>query len=93
MFRDGTPMAKIAAGLPGDHITIRRDRLYINDRYWGSVARGLFYYKKPAGYFDRDFVVPPGELFVLGTEPRSFDSRYWGPIRDDQVDGTLSVLF
>ncbi|WP_244107637.1 MULTISPECIES: signal peptidase I [Burkholderia] len=93
MFRDGTPMAKIAAGLPGDRIAIRRDRLYINGLYWGSVSRGLFYYKKPSGYFDREFTILPGQIFVLGTEPRSFDSRYWGPIKDDQVDGTLSVLF
>jgi conjugative transfer signal peptidase TraF len=30
----------------------------------------------------------PGELFVLGDTPISFDSRYFGPVAEAQVDGT-----
>lgn len=91
-FKDGTPMAKLAIGLPGDTIKVEGDRLYVNGRYWGSLARGLQRLKKPSGYWDRTVVVQPGEIFVLGTEPRSFDSRYWGVIHEDQVDGKLRVF-
>ncbi|WP_258570043.1 signal peptidase I [Burkholderia sp. MBR-1] len=92
LFKDGTPMAKMAVGLPGDRISVHEDRVYVNGKYWGSLAIGLRRLQKPPGYWDRDLTVGKGEIFVLGTEPRSFDSRYWGVIHEDQVDGTLSVL-
>ncbi|PEH40507.1 signal peptidase I [Burkholderia gladioli] len=92
-FKDGTPMAKLAAALPGDRILIRDSRLYVNGSYWGSLALGERVLHEPMGYWDREFTIGPGELFVLGTEPRSFDSRYWGVIHENQVEGTLSVLF
>ncbi|MBR8043368.1 signal peptidase I [Burkholderia cenocepacia] len=92
-FKDGTPMAKLAAALPGDRILILNSRLYVNGKYWGSLGLGERVLHKPPGYFDREFTVGSGELFVLGTEPRSFDSRYWGVIHESQIQGTLSVLF
>lgn len=31
----------------------------------------------------------PGELFLLGDTPGSFDSRYFGPVRSDDVEGVF----
>lgn len=35
----------------------------------------------------------PGEMFVLGSNPRSFDSRYWGELTQDQVVGLAHPIF
>jgi len=34
----------------------------------------------------------PGELFLLGDTPSSFDSRYFGPVHDDQVEGVFKKV-
>ncbi|MEH6678169.1 S26 family signal peptidase [Phenylobacterium sp.] len=35
----------------------------------------------------------PGELFLLGDTPGSFDSRYFGPVHRDQVIGVYREIF
>ncbi|GHJ47623.1 hypothetical protein Cs7R123_49650 [Catellatospora sp. TT07R-123] len=37
--------------------------------------------------WDRDFVVPPGRVAVLGDHPRSEDSKQWGLIPADRIVG------
>lgn len=32
------------------------------------------------------------EVFLLGDTPDSFDSRYWGPVRRDRIDGVWRPL-
>lgn len=34
----------------------------------------------------------PHELFLLGDTPGSFDSRYFGPVHDDEVDGVFAEI-
>jgi signal peptidase I len=36
--------------------------------------------------------VPPGALFVLGTHERSFDSRYWGFVKQSEIIGRVVPL-
>jgi type IV secretory pathway protease TraF len=37
--------------------------------------------------------VPPGSLFVLGTHPQSFDSRYWGLVAPPEIIGRVVPLW
>lgn len=39
------------------------------------------------------YKVPPGHLFVVGTNPRSYDSRYYGPVAVDRIIGTARPLW
>lgn len=85
-------LLKMAIGLPGDHVTIKNDKLYINDRIWDHLWL-LHKLHKPKGSFDRELTVKEDEVFVLGTLRSSYDSRYWGPVKQTLVRGTAHVLF
>lgn len=41
----------------------------------------------------RELVVGDGEVFVMGDTAVSFDSRYWGPMRLDQIVGKAYALW
>ena len=45
------------------------------------------------GAYDRTATIPPGELAMMGTEPRSFDARYWGTITVDEVVGVVYPIW
>ena len=95
VFPDGTRLAKIAAGVPGDLVEITaEEKILINGRL---VAEGLPYLDQvPAEsrykFFGRR-VLRSGEYWMMGTTDRSFDSRYWGSIHASQVLGKAWVLF
>ncbi len=92
-FPDGAAVVKMAAGVPGDRILIRNGILYINGEWIGDVRDGARALKKPMNYWDKEYVLGKDEVFMLGTEPRSYDSRYWGPYPKRLVRGRVSVLF
>lgn len=92
-FQDGSIIIKMVAGLPGDKVSIREGNVYINGIYIDDVRDGSFSLKKPMNFWDKEYVLGPDEIFVFGSEPRSFDSRYWGPYPKHLVRGHAVVLF
>jgi conjugal transfer pilin signal peptidase TrbI len=83
---------KIVAGVAGDTWEISNDRLFINGDEWGELFL-LNSIDKAPGSLDGKGTVPEGELYVLGTNPSSYDSRYWGTLPVDRVKGKAHVLF
>lgn len=90
----GNRIAKVISGMAGDHVVSNSDGVFINGKLIAKrnpislknlAAKG----KKPV---DMDRVLEPGELFVMGTLPRSFDSRYWGVLRASTVDRLVKPL-
>lgn len=41
----------------------------------------------------REYQLSEGEMFVTGTNPRSYDSRYYGPVSTDQIVGVARPLW
>lgn len=81
-------MGKRVAGLPGDRYRIERLAFYLNDQPVGTL--NLCKTKYLARYCDdREGIVPPNGLMMMADHPNSFDSRYWGPIPQEQVMGTI----
>jgi conjugal transfer pilin signal peptidase TrbI len=92
VFREGTVLAKLVAGTAGDVVEIRDGVLRINGRVLGDVRRGARRLNKPMTFWDTRYVIKKNEFFMLGTEYRSFDSRYWGVIRRDQIIAKLHLV-
>lgn len=88
---NGQYVTKMVGGIPGDTIKVAGGVLYINDRNFGQLdiadkaAKALHV---DVSKFERAEVVPAGYIFMVGTLPRSFDSRYWGFLPISEVVGT-----
>jgi len=71
---------KEIGAVPGDILEIRQDVAYVNNHKIGKMDLVAKLGKQP-GYFDRVERVPVGQYLMIGTEPRSYDGRYWGFIK------------
>jgi len=80
LLPDGQIVAKMVAGVPGDTVEVTAAGISINGRYWGPLNATV-------ESVTRRFEIPEGELLLLGTLPRSYDGRYWGTVKLDQVIG------
>ena len=90
---DGTNIGKLVAGLPGDTVEIRDGNLFINGVLLGDTAYGAKRLNKPRNHWDTRYVLGADEIFVYGSEERSYDSRYWGPYPKHLVNGRITALF
>ncbi len=96
---DPTPFIKRVIGLPGDTVEVRDDGLvYVN----GTPLDEPYTYRNAQGVSEpttaspgqRRWVVPPGELFVMGDHRvRSADSRVFGPISISNVIGRAFLRY
>lgn len=76
---------------PNDILETRGDTLYCNNEV---VAKTLEYTQtgKPLKPFQWSGPIPEGKAFLLGDDPESFDSRYWGFMDIDRLE-RLDALF
>jgi len=85
------PAVKFVAAAPGDRVAVRDDAIWVNGRYYGRlwlkkwVARN--YPDLQRVWPEREIVVPPGKLLVLGTQPLAFDGRYFGLVPESDIRG------
>jgi conjugal transfer pilin signal peptidase TrbI len=89
---EGRLVGKMVAGVPGDTLVVRNDEAYINDQFIGKLVLLPKLGAKP-GSFDRREDIPAGKILVVGTEPRSYDGRYWGFLDQRDVIGNVRPLF
>ena len=92
---DGSLMAKYIRGMPGDTVTITTDqKILINGK---QVGEGLYHLKGASPEVLKKFigsrVLQADEYWVMGTLPRSFDSRYYGPVSSRQIKGRVYAAF
>lgn len=89
---DGLVFVKMVAAVPGDQVEIRGDQLFINGKLREQLWLLKALQKKP-GDLDNTYVVPKGEYLMLGTTRESFDGRYWGTVKQEQLLGSARPLF
>lgn len=85
---DGQVIVKLVGAVPGDRLTIKNDTAYVNGILIGGMDLVRRLGKSPNG-FDRDVVVPQGNYLLLGTQPKSYDGRYWGFVEDAEIIGKV----
>ncbi|MBQ0139157.1 MAG: signal peptidase I [Kurthia sp.] len=96
---------KRVIGLPGDHVKVENDVLYINDKKYKEAYESdhIKEYKQDELNFTEDFtmedvtgetVVPEGQYFVLGdNRQNSSDSRDYGFIKKSAINGVVAFKF
>ncbi len=85
---DGQLMGKVAAALPGDRVDVDANGIRINGSKWGDL-NAIVLQKSGLSVKDvtRSFVIAKAEVLMLGTLERSYDGRYWGPVKSKQLVG------
>ena len=95
IFPDGTTMVKILVAMPGDHVEIgESEQILINGvatQFYGlSQAKNI-------GKAPEDFMgekqLQEDELWFMGNNPISFDSRYYGAVAPSRVIGRAYPLW
>jgi signal peptidase I len=87
------PFIKRVIGLPGDTVALKQGLLYVNDikviePYIFTGDDGIRQQSLPAPGGASSWVVPAGELFVMGDHREdSADSRNFGPVEISNVVG------
>lgn len=90
---------KRVIGVEGDTIEVIDKKVYINGRPfedpYGVHLDPLVF---PRGMEVRDnfgpFTVPEGSVFVMGdNRDRSYDSRYWGVVRLEEIKGRAFIIY
>ena len=81
-----TPLVKRLVGVEGDKVEVENGILYVNDKQMYPTV----YYNNYPMPPDNKWTIGEDELFVAGDNQRvSEDSRFFGPITTDHVDGKV----
>lgn len=97
-YRNGTMVVKQVTAVPGDQVSVDATGVSINGRHWGALlhlqpGEKLWQLGRRVSEVERNEIVPAERWWVMGTHPRSYDSRYWGFIERDQVVGRAIALW
>lgn len=92
----GVPLLKPVVAVPGDHVVLSPEGIRVNGRLLPNSAAllrdRLGRPLRPWPY--GEYVVAPDTLWVASTyNAGSYDSRYMGPIRTNQIRGRLRALW
>ncbi len=77
--------SKYIAGISGDYIRIENNKIYINDKEKGNIFKTDGLNNNLPQLKEKEYIVKEDEIFVLGTNDKSFDSRYYGCIKKSDV--------
>lgn len=85
---------KRVIGLPGDHVKIEDDKVYINDEELDESYLSDTVVTKTDNMAYKDLVVPENSVFVMGdNREHSTDSRAFGCIPLEKIEGKVWIRF
>lgn len=83
-------LLKPVRALPGDVVRISRGR---EARVNGTVLANTIAEESITAWPDGEYVVSPGEVWIFSSyNPKSFDSRYFGPIKIKDIQSQVFPL-
>ncbi len=90
----GVTVLKTVAGVPGDTVVVTPQGVFINGKRW-SESKPLP--SDPKGRpLHGDYGIHhlgSGQYWLMGKNPLSWDSRYWGPVRMNHIRKSLRPLW
>ena len=88
VISEGQFVVKFVIGITGESVVIDSGSVSVGDSFTSTIpeqqANKL---GKKLSEFDTEYLIPDAAFFSMGTHPRSYDSRYWGPVFNDQIVG------
>jgi signal peptidase I len=83
-------LIKRAIGLPGEHLTIRAGKVYINNSPKPLEEKYRIYEVSDKKFNFENVDVPSDSVFLMGdNSPSSLDSRTFGPVKLDSILGKV----
>ena len=93
---NGDEYIKRIIGLPGETVSVRGGKVYVNDTLLNESYLAASVYTT-GGMFLEDgasMVVPENNFFVLGdNRPYSSDSRTWGFVKKSEITGRAWLVY
>ncbi len=87
-YKKGTMFIKYAECLPGDTLKVKGLKYYCNGKYFATAQKtdnkGI-----PVKHFVYNGIIPKGKVFMYAPHPRSYDSRYWGFLDENDIKGVV----
>ncbi|MFC3302351.1 S26 family signal peptidase [Parvularcula lutaonensis] len=86
------PLIKLIRGLPGDEICRENEAVSINQNL---VAEALIQASSGLDLprWQGCYVLQEGEVFLLNEHPQSLDGRYFGVMKESDLDGVAILLW
>ncbi|MEM9617948.1 MAG: S26 family signal peptidase [Pseudomonadota bacterium] len=85
------PLLKQVAGMPGDEVCRTGHEIRINNQSV-AIAKAVDSSVRMLPVWEGCSVLQSDEVFLLTAHPASLDGRYFGPIRQSDLDGTAIPL-
>jgi type IV secretory pathway protease TraF len=85
-------LMKHVVAVPGDVVTATQQGTHVNGRLWpnSAIPEGTHGYQPfPFG----TYTLRPGQYWLLGTSPDSWDSRYIGPVPIDLIESSVEPVW
>ena len=96
VYEDGRELVKHVVGVPGDFVEISSDYdITVNGM---QVGKGLWHLQDEDSETVRERfagsrLLGDDEYWVMGLSEKSFDSRYFGPVHAEQIQGRAYGIF
>lgn len=88
----GMPVVKKVAAVGGDRVCALGGRVWVNGRR-AAVRRNEDSLGRPLPWWMGCEQLAPGEAFLLGSAPGSFDGRYFGVTRSHELVGRARLIW
>lgn len=87
------PLIKTIVGVPGDRVRVKREGVYIDNTFQKNSKRVNSHLKKLSFRDNFVKVLTNNEYWIMSDyDERSFDSRYFGAVKRDQIRKSITPL-
>jgi len=91
----GERHVKLVAGVAGDRVLVFKDLIFVAGENVGQFYQETENLRMSITPIEGDFIIPEGFLYVTGTHPKSYDSRYkeYGLVSLEDIIGIACPIF